>query len=169
MFIVMRTGCALTAGKDREVGIARDRRARVIVIHLVSVNALTMPARSLAAALLLTVASCKSGNDPAAQKIAVGARVFKQCTACHTIGEYAADADAPNLWGVVGAPVAQRRPRYGYTAALRSFGGNWSTRRLDAWLTDPRRMVPGTSMAFGGLRDPRDRAAVIAYLETQKP
>ncbi|MES3098057.1 c-type cytochrome [Sphingomonas faeni] len=40
---------------------------------------------------------------------------------------------------------------------------------MDAWLTNPRKMVPGTTMAFAGLPDPKDRADVIAYLSTPGP
>jgi cytochrome c len=40
---------------------------------------------------------------------------------------------------------------------------------MDQWLANPRRMVPGTTMAFAGLADPKDRADVIAYLATQRP
>ena len=68
----------------------------------------------------------------------------------------------------MGRPIAQNSPRFGYTAALRQVGGTWTRDRLDAWLTNPKALVPGTSMGFAGLSDPLDRADVIAYLETQR-
>jgi len=96
-----------------------------------------------------------------------GATVFAACTACHTIGAGATDTDGPNLYGVVGGPVAGRRERFAYTAALREVGGIWDAPKLDRWLTDPQRFVPGTKMAFAGLPDSKQRADVIAYLATQ--
>ncbi len=98
-----------------------------------------------------------------------GAEVFRICSACHSIGRGGPDVDGPNLYGVVGAPIAERRPRYGYTQALRDVGGIWTVRRLDAWLTNPVAFAPGTAMHFAGLDDAKDRAAVIAYLATQGP
>jgi cytochrome c len=98
-----------------------------------------------------------------------GAVVFRRCAACHTISSSGPDTDGPNLYGVVGAPVAERRPRFAYTAALQGLGGSWDPKRLDAWLANPRRMVPGTAMNFAGLRDPKDRADVIAYLAANGP
>ncbi|TXC70111.1 cytochrome c family protein [Sphingomonas ginsenosidivorax] len=105
-----------------------------------------------------------TGGDAAA-----GAIVFRRCAACHTITSSGSDTDGPNLYGVVGAPVAERRPRFAYTAALQAAGGVWDTKRLDTWLANPRRMVPGTAMNFVGLQDPKDRADVIAYLAANGP
>lgn len=98
-----------------------------------------------------------------------GASLFQTCSACHTIGRGGADVDGPNLYGVVGARIAGRRPRYGYTQALRDVGGVWTAPRLDAWLTSPAAFAPGTAMRFPGLPDARDRADVIAYLAAQGP
>ncbi|WP_237477666.1 c-type cytochrome [Lichenibacterium dinghuense] len=98
-----------------------------------------------------------------------GASVFGACSACHTVGRGGADVDGPNLYGVVGSRVAGRRPRYGYTQALRDAGGTWTEDRLSAWLTDPAAFAPGTAMHFAGLPDARDRADVIAFLATQAP
>lgn len=98
-----------------------------------------------------------------------GGAVFRVCAACHSIEQGGPDLDGPNLWGVVGAPVAERRARYAYTQALRDVGGTWTRRRLDTWLKDPAAFAPGTSMLFPGLRSARDRADVIAFLAEHGP
>lgn len=112
------------------------------------------PRPSLAA--LLKVA------DPAA-----GARKFGQCAGCHKISPGAPDFGGPNLHGIYGARMGQNSPRFGYTAALSSAGGTWDAATLDAWIANPKRLIPGTNMQFGGLADPLDRADIIAYLRQQ--
>ncbi len=123
--------------------------------------------------MVLAVGLAGCGSSPAGSSeedpVALGAVVFRRCAACHTIGSGGSDTDGPNLYGVVGAPVAARRVRYGYTANLKALGGVWTEQRLGIWLTNPRRLVPGTSMAFAGLPDPGDRANVIAFLAAQGP
>lgn len=93
-----------------------------------------------------------------------GARLFGACAACHTIGAGAGDRNGPNLHGVIGRAVAGGSARYGYSAALRARGGRWDAAAMDAWLRDPARVAPGTTMRFAGVRDPIDRADLIAYL-----
>jgi cytochrome c len=46
----------------------------------------------------------------------------------------------------------------------------WDDASLDAWLSDPQHVVPGNTMTFAGVKDPRQRADLIAYLKeaTQK-
>lgn len=137
---------------------------------LLGVGAAALAAAAVAALLPgaappVAVASAAGGAaDPGH-----GASVFGACSACHTVGRGGADVDGPNLYGVVGSRVAGRRPRYGYTQALRDAGGTWTEDRLNAWLTDPAAFAPGTAMHFPGLPDPRDRADVIAFLATQAP
>lgn len=97
-----------------------------------------------------------------------GGRLFRQCAACHSIRSGESDRDGPNLFAVMEKPVAWNRPRFSYTDALRAAGGRWTAERMDAWLTSPNRFAPGTSMSFPGLRDPLDRADVIAYLQAQR-
>ncbi|WP_243652753.1 c-type cytochrome [Novosphingobium sp. PhB165] len=99
----------------------------------------------------------------------VGARKFRQCAACHSIIEGASDRGGPNLYGVFGKPIASNSPRYGYTAALSSHGGTWDERTLNAWIANPMKMVPGTTMQFAGVEDPLTRADLIAYLRSQTP
>jgi cytochrome c len=97
----------------------------------------------------------------------IGARKFNQCAACHKISPDAPDFGGPNLYGVYGQPRGQHSPRFGYTAALRDAGGIWDAATLDAWIANPKAVVPGTSMQFAGVPDRLDRADIIAYLRSQ--
>ena len=49
---------------------------------------------------------------------------------------------------------------------MKDFGGTWELDRLDAYLENPKALVPRGTMAFAGLSKPDDRADLIAYLET---
>lgn len=102
-----------------------------------------------------------SGADPEA-----GAKKFRQCKACHTVESGGPNRVGPNLYGVIGRPVASV-DGFKYSSALRDHGGNWDVERLDAFLEEPRKAVPQTRMSFRGLSDPADRANMIAYLNTQ--
>ncbi len=93
-----------------------------------------------------------------------GAKVFRKCSACHKL-EKGANGTGPYLYGVVDRPVATAEG-FGYSAAMQSHGGNWTPEELDAFLTKPSALVPGTAMTFSGLKKPQDRADLIAYLQT---
>lgn len=123
------------------------------------------------AALGLTSAGvAEATEDTLADRLAAvtpqdGEKVFRRCRSCHTLGRGAAPGVGPNLWGVVGRPVA-RQEGYDYSEALRELGGAWTPERLDEFLVDPHEQVRGTRMPFVGLDNPLDRAAVIVYLNT---
>ena len=139
-----------------------------------------------AVAMLLVLAGCGDGGADRAARLSAagpnpdvaallrvadagtGERLFNACAACHAIRKGAPDRNGPNLFGAMGAPVAGVSPRFGYTAALQRIGGRWTPERMDAWLTNPRRFAPGTSMGYPGLADPLARADLIAYLSAQR-
>ena len=95
-----------------------------------------------------------------------GRNAFGQCAACHTIGAGRQALAGPNLHGIMGRAIAGD-PRFGYTQALIDHGGRWDAARMDTWLAAPSRVVPGTRMAFAGVRDPMERADLIAYLQSE--
>jgi cytochrome c len=97
-----------------------------------------------------------------------GAQVARQCQACHNFQEGQGPKVGPDLYGVVGRPVASV-PGFNYTAALKKVGGNWTFDTLNKWLTKPSAYAPGTAMTFAGLPNEKQRADVIAYLNTLSP
>jgi cytochrome c len=97
---------------------------------------------------------------------AAGEKVFVQCKTCH-VAEKGVNRVGPSLWGVVGRP-ASSVAGYTYSAANKKSGITWTADKLFAYLEAPQKMVPGTKMAFAGLKKPQDRADVIAFLSTKK-
>ena len=97
---------------------------------------------------------------------AAGEGQFRKCAACHTINQGGAAGLGPNLFGVMGAPLA-RAAGFAYSDALRSKGGNWDWDQMSQWIRSPREFAPGTKMTFAGISDPQDRANLLAYLNSQ--
>lgn len=94
-----------------------------------------------------------------------GAQVAKQCQVCHNFQEGQGPKIGPDLYGVVGRQVASVAG-FNYSAALKAKGGTWTFDALNKWLTDPRADVPGTAMTFAGLPNEKQRADLIAYLDS---
>jgi cytochrome c len=117
--------------------------------------------RTVIAGLLLAgFATDALAADPAA-----GQKIFKaQCGICHAVvaGE---NGIGPTLFGVVGRPAGSV-PSFQYTADHKKLGVTWDAATLDKYLTDPRAMVPDTTMVYPGLKDDAQRADLVAYLET---
>jgi cytochrome c len=99
----------------------------------------------------------------AAADVAKGAKVFSKCKACHKI-EDGAHATGPSLFGVVGRGIGST-DFSGYSGKLEQAGATWDAATLNEFLASPKKLTPGTSMSFGGLKKETDRANLIAYLD----
>jgi cytochrome c len=99
--------------------------------------------------------------DPEAGKKKAGL-----CASCHTFEQGGPNRQGPNLYGVVGGPRTHRAD-FKYSDAMKSAGGSWTYEALFDYLRKPSEAVPGNAMIFAGLKDPQDRANVIAYLRQQ--
>src|SRR5690554_1017414 len=98
--------------------------------------------------------------------LAAGEAAFRACASCHTYEEGGPNRVGPNLWGVVGAPHAHAEG-FNYSDAMMERSDEpWTYEALNAFLASPREAVPGTRMAFGGIRNVQDRANLIAWLRT---
>lgn len=96
---------------------------------------------------------------------AKGETVYNQCRACHSV-EPNRNGVGPSLHGVVGRESGAV-PGFSYSEANKAGHLIWTPEVLFNYLENPSRMVQGTRMSFM-LRDPQQRADVIAYLETLK-
>jgi cytochrome c len=122
------------------------------------------PAAAPASAESPPIGTLLANADPAK-----GEALFKrQCAVCHTANEGGKNGVGPNLYDVVGKPHGHLEG-FNYTAALKSHQGPWTYDQLNAWLTNPAQYAPGTRMGFAGLKNPEDRANVIAYLRNLSP
>lgn len=103
---------------------------------------------------------------PASEPAAVAVRpvAFAQCASCHAV-EPGKNGIGPSLAGVVGAKAAHD-PAFAYSTPMRQSGLTWDEATLDRYLKDPRATVPGTKMAYVGLKDDAKRAELIEWLKT---
>jgi len=90
----------------------------------------------------------------------------KKCAACHTFGKGEPNRVGPNLYGVVGRERGSHAG-FNYSAGMKGKPGKWTVDDLNAFLTNPKGFVPGTSMGFVGLPTGSERADVIAYLNSK--
>lgn len=99
-----------------------------------------------------------------------GERAFQRCYSCHSVQKGERGLSGPNLHGLAKRPVAGDKS-FAYSHAFKAFAAQnsrWTPELLDRFLTDPEALVPGTQMSFFGLRQPNERAAIIAYLLAEK-
>ncbi|MDJ0951355.1 MAG: cytochrome c family protein [Alphaproteobacteria bacterium] len=94
-----------------------------------------------------------------------GKGVAKKCTTCHSLEAGGPNKVGPTLWNIVGAQKAAV-DGFSYSSALQDAGGIWSYEDLDAFLTNPRKNLKGTKMAFAGVKKVKQRADLIAFLRT---
>jgi cytochrome c len=95
-----------------------------------------------------------------------GAKVFAQCKACH-VTDKGVNRVGPSLHGIVGRKSGTVAG-FNYSTANKNSGVTWDEKTLFTYLENPRKFMPGTKMAFAGLKQPQQRADVIAYLKTFK-
>lgn len=112
-------------------------------------------------ACLLAAATKPAMADGDAKR---GARVFQQCTACHSL-ERGRHMTGPSLAGVWGRGAGTAEGFGRYSEALKNSGVVWNVSSLDAWLQSPNAFIRGNQMTFGGIGDAQARSDLIAYLK----
>ncbi len=92
-----------------------------------------------------------------------GEKVFKKCAACHLINKGGENKIGPALYGIIGRKVASKED-YKYSKAMAEYNKNWTFEEMNGYLRKTQSYIKGTKMAFAGLRNDKDRASVILYL-----
>ncbi|MEP3847160.1 MAG: cytochrome c family protein [Paracoccaceae bacterium] len=146
----------ITAGIDKLMELAElpsiTRAAPVTMRLIFNLDEQKAEAAPAAPATLAAVS-----GDPGA-----GKKVFRKCKACHQIKE-GRNGAGPSLYQIVGAPAGQVEG-FKYSKALSDSDLVWDVETLTAFLAGPKKFVPGTKMAFPGLKKDEDIENLITYL-----
>ncbi|KAL6717444.1 iso-1-cytochrome c [Lecanora helva] len=101
--------------------------------------------------------SFKEGDDKK------GANLFKtRCAQCHNLDASEGNKIGPNLHGLFGRKTGQVEG-FSYTDANKNKAIEWKEDTLFEYLENPKKYIPGTKMAFGGLKKAKDRNDLITY------
>ena len=92
-----------------------------------------------------------------------GKIVFKKCAACHSIAKGKGHKIGVNLFGVLGRQAGSVSD-YKYSKAMVAYGKVWSFEEMNGFLIKPKDWIKGTKMSFAGLKNEKDRASVILYM-----
>ena len=91
-----------------------------------------------------------------------GKKVFKKCAACHSIAQGDGNKIGPALWGVLGRKTGSVSG-YKYSKAMAAYEKTWTFEEMNGFLIKPKGWIKGTKMSFAGLKNAKDRAAIILF------
>ncbi|MFL9839607.1 c-type cytochrome [Sphingomonas sp. ST-64] len=122
-------------------------------------------AGAIATPLLALGAHAAGGSPPPATAPAAAQQpaAFAQCKACHSVDAGGKSGVGPNLFAV-GGKIAGTKPGYTYSPAMKASRKRWDRANLDAYLANPKAVVPGTKMMVPGVSDAQKRKELVDYL-----
>jgi cytochrome c len=150
------------------VGLIMEYTSLVFAPQVLKVPGYALPTSTGAPATAAAPAAPKETPLPALLAKAdpkKGDADAKVCATCHSFEKGGAAKVGPDLWGVVGRPVASA-PGFAYSDSIKSLGGDWTYEKLNDWIANPKAMAAGTKMAFAGEKEGQKRADILAYLQT---
>ena len=122
-----------------------------------------LPVISGLAGIFLLVAT--AGATPPQGDAGRGEVIYERCQACHSLQR---NRSGPRHCGLIGRQAGSLEG-YTYSPALKASGLVWSENTLDRFLENPFNVVPGTRMGYAGVKDPQERADLIAFLAAAGP
>jgi cytochrome c len=111
----------------------------------------------------VVVVSALAAPGARAQDVAAGETAFHICMACHSIGEGAKNKVGPELNGLDGRKSGTAEG-YSYSDANKNSGITWNKEQFLEYIKDPKGKIPGTKMAFAGIKNEKQANDLWAYL-----
>src|SRR5665213_2063160 len=112
---------------------------------------------------LVVIAISAAAGSALAQDVAAGKTSFNKCLVCHAIGEGARNKIGPELNGLDGRKSGTAEG-YSYSDANKNSGITWNEAEFKAYIRDPKAKIPGTKMAFAGIKNDKDVNDLWAYV-----
>ncbi len=119
------------------------------------------------ALVLAAVAIGATMGAAQAQDLAAGEQSFRKCLPCHSVGEDARNKIGPVLNGLDGRKSGTI-PDYSYSEANKKAEITWSEAEFKDYIQKPMQRVPGTKMAFAGIKNEKEIADLWGYLKQFK-
>ena len=120
--------------------------------------------KRLTLSALGVIASSAATSAALAQDVAAGKTSFNKCMACHAIGAGARNKVGPELNGLDGRKSGTA-PDYSYSDANKNSGINWNETQFKDYIKDPKAKIPGTKMAFAGIKNEKEINDLWAFIE----
>jgi cytochrome c len=151
----------LVAGVQERLKDLPARDAGRLLIHGVKMRSLAGMFAGVALVLAAGATAAQSQETAARGDPKAGQEIYARCIACHSLAH---DRTGPRHCGLLGRRAGSVKG-FGYSEAMTRSKIVWSAATLDRFLENPVKALPGTSMGYAGVTDPKERADLIAYLE----
>ncbi|HSY56851.1 MAG TPA: cytochrome c-550 CycA [Bradyrhizobium sp.] len=119
--------------------------------------------KNLTLSALIIIAASATVPAALAQDAEAGKAAFNKCLACHAVGEDAKNKVGPELNGLNGRKSGTA-PNYNYSDANKNSGITWDEATFKEYIKDPKAKVPGTKMAFAGIKNEKEAGDLWAYI-----
>jgi cytochrome c len=119
---------------------------------------------SIMAAALIAAAGAGFAPSASAQDATNGQHVFNKCLPCHSVGPNAPNKIGPELDGLEGRHSGTAA-NFSYSDANKDSGIVWNEATFKQYIKNPQAMVPGTKMAFAGIKNDHEINDLWAYLK----
>ena len=116
------------------------------------------PAATLFFCLLVSSSFAQEGD------VALGARAFRACAACHSV-DANRNMTGPSLADIWNRKAGSLSSFSRYSDAMKSSDVIWNEKTLDGYLENPAQFMPGNHMTFPGVPDEKTRKSIIAFLK----
>jgi cytochrome c len=121
------------------------------------------PMKKLKLSALVVIAASAAASSAQAQDAAAGKTSFNKCLACHAIGDGAKNKVGPELNGLDGRKSGTA-PDYNYSDANKNSGITWNEAQFKEYIKDPKAKIPGTKMAFAGIKNEKEVNDLWAFV-----